>query len=441
MSNITVIGMQRGDEGKGKITDLLTPAFDVVARYQGGNNAGHTVFVKGQKIVLHLIPSGILHKNKLCIIGNGVVVNPKSFLTEIEQLRSLGVEVDNNIIISKNAQLVLPYHPSIEKITELIRGDKKIGTTSKGIGPSYVDKIARQGIMAGDLAHQDVLKNKVEQNVKLKNIILAHFQRPVFEAKKIINEYVKYGKEIGKYIQDASLLIDEKIRQRKSILFEGAQGTLLDIDHGTYPYVTSSNSTAGGVCTGLGVGPDKIDHVLGIAKAYTTRVGSGPFPTEIHNSMGKYLQEKGDEYGATTGRPRRCGWIDTVALKYALRINGVNKIVLTKPDVLDGLEEIKVCTGYSYKGNKLDSFPTESWTLEKVKPIYKVIKGWKKVIQKTRDYDSLPESFLDYVKIIEDLIQSDVVMISTGMDREDTIFLKDKMRTFLNLDKVMGNKE
>ncbi|MGM0465738.1 MAG: adenylosuccinate synthase [Acidobacteriota bacterium] len=441
MSNIAVIGMQWGDEGKGKVTDLLTPAFDVVARYQGGNNAGHTVFVKGQKIVLHLIPSGILHENKLCLIGNGVVVNPKAFLEEIEQLRSLGVKADDNIVISKNAQIILPYHASIEKITELMRGNNKIGTTSKGIGPSYVDKIARQGIMAGDLLQQDILKDKVEQNVKQKNIILAHFQQPVFESKKIIDEYLGYGKKIGKYIQDVSLLVDRKIRQGNSILFEGAQGTLLDIDHGTYPYVTSSNSTAGGVCTGLGVGPDKIDHVIGIVKAYTTRVGSGPFPTEIHSRMGKYLQEKGDEYGATTGRPRRCGWIDAVALKYAVRINGIKKVVLTKPDVLDTLEEIKVCTGYSYKGSQLEDFPSETWTLEKVKPIYKVIKGWKKGIHKTRDHDSLPEAFLDYVKCIEDLIQAEVVMISTGMDRKDTIFIKDKMRTFLDLEKIIGNQE
>ena len=441
MSNIAVIGMQWGDEGKGKVTDLLTPAFDVVARYQGGNNAGHTVFVKGQKIVLHLIPSGILHGNKLCIIGNGVVVNPEAFLDEVEKLRSLGIQVNDNIVISKKAQIIFPYHCAIEKVTELMRGNNKIGTTSKGIGPSYVDKIARQGITAEDLMHPKTLRDKVRKNIKLKNIILAHFQHPLFESKKIIEEYLEYGKEIGKYIQDVSLLIDKKLRQGKSVLFEGAQGTLLDIDHGTYPYVTSSNSTAGGVCTGLGVGPDKIDHVLGIAKAYSTRVGRGPFPTEITGSMGKYLQKKGDEYGATTGRPRRCGWIDTVALGYAVRINGIKKFVMTKPDVLDGLEEIKVCTEYSYKGSQLEGFPTDRRILEKVKPIYKVMKGWKKGIYKTRDYDSLPEPFLDYVNCIEDLIQADVVMISTGMDRTDTIFIKERMKTFLDLKKIMESQE
>jgi len=441
MSNIAVIGMQWGDEGKGKITDLLTPSFDVVARYQGGNNAGHTVFVRGQKIVLHLIPSGILHKNKLCVIGNGVVVNPKAFLDEINQLESLGVEVNDNIVISKNAQIIFPYHNSIEKVTELLRGDKKIGTTSKGIGPSYVDKIDRVGIKAGDLVNQEVLRQKIESNIELKNIILNHFKRPVFNSKEIVNDYREYGKKIKKYLRDTSFLIDQKIRQGKSVLFEGAQGTLLDIDHGTYPYVTSSNSTSGGVCTGLGVGPDKIDHVIGIAKAYTTRVGSGPFPTEIHNGMGKYLQEKGDEYGATTGRPRRCGWIDTVALKYAVRVNGIKKVVLTKPDVLDGLEQIKVCTGYSYKGGRLDNFPIENWVLEKVKPIYKEVKGWKNGIYKKNDYESLPESFLDYVKMIEDFIQAEVIMISTGMDRKDTIFIRDKIKTFLDLDKIIQDME
>jgi len=441
MSNIAVVGMQWGDEGKGKVTDLLTPAFDIVARYQGGNNAGHTVFIKGKKIVLHLIPSGILHENVLCIIGNGVVVNPKAFLEEIEQMESLGIKVGDNIVISKNAQLILPYHPSIEEVTEKIRGDKKIGTTCKGIGPSYVDKTAREGIKTGDLLNMDVLRSKVEQNVRLKNIILAHFQSPIFEPEEIIKECLFYRDKIGKYLQDVSYLIEKKISEGKSILFEGAQGTLLDIDHGTYPYVTSSNSTAGGVCTGLGVSPDKIDHVIGIAKAYTTRVGSGPFPTEIHGSTGKHLQKKGDEYGATTGRPRRCGWIDATALKYAARINGIKKFVLTKPDVLDELDEIKIGIGYSYKDSPLDRFPTESWVLEELKPVYKTVKGWKKSIHGIKDHQSLPESFLDYVKLIEDLVQAEVVMISTGAEREDTVFLRNKMEKFIDLDKIVDRPD
>jgi adenylosuccinate synthase len=437
MSNIAVIGMQWGDEGKGKVTDLLTPAFDIVARYQGGDNAGHTVFVNGKKIILHLIPSGILHKNKLCVIGNGVALNPKAFLEEVEQLKSLGIKVDKNIVISKNAQLIFPYHSSIEEMTENLRGDKKIGTTCKGIGPSYVDKIDRQGIRVGDILNENVFRSKVEQALKLKNILLSHYQIPVFEPQKMSNEYMKYAEKIKKYIQDVSLLLEEKIKQGKSILFEGAQGTLLDIDHGTYPYVTSSNSTAGGVCTGLGVSPDKIEHVIGIAKAYTTRVGSGPFPTEIHGEIGKYLQRKGDEFGATTGRPRRCGWIDIVALKYAVRINGIDKVVLTKPDVLDELGEIKLGIGYSYKGDKLESFPAEDWILEKVKPIYKSIKGWNRSIHGVKDYESLPNPFLDYIRLIEDSIQAEVVMISTGVERED-IVVREKMKTFIDPEKIIG---
>ncbi len=436
MSNIAVIGMQWGDEGKGKVTDLLTPAFDVVARYQGGNNAGHTVYVKGEKIVLHLIPSGILHRNKLCVIGNGVVVNPRAFLEEVEQLGNLGVEVDSNIIISKNAQLILPYHSLVEKVTENSLGQNKIGTTCKGIGPAYVDKAARLGIKTGDLLDEQILRSKIEQNVKQKNIVMAHHRRPVFDPEKIIDEYLEYAEKIKKYLRDASFLISQKIEEGKSILFEGAQGTLLDIDHGTYPYVTSSNSTAGGVCTGLGVGPDKIDHVIGIAKAYTTRVGNGPFPTEIHGEMGDYLQKKGEEFGATTGRPRRCGWLDTMALKYALRINGIKKVVLTKPDVLDSIEEIKVCTGYLYKGAQLRSFPTESWILEKIKPIYQTIRGWKNSIHRSQEYESLPEAFLSYIRLIEDLIEAEVVMISTGARREDTVFIKEKMETWVNLNKI-----
>ncbi|MBD3413952.1 MAG: adenylosuccinate synthase [Candidatus Aminicenantes bacterium] len=438
MSNIAVIGMQWGDEGKGKVTDLLTPAFDIIARYQGGNNAGHTVYVKDKKIVLHLIPSGILHKNKLCVIGNGVVLDPKAFLEELDQLRDLGVEVDHNIVVSKNAHLILPYHPSIEKITEHAMGQNKIGTTCKGIGPSYVDKAARLGVKAGDLLNEDILQAKIDQNIRQKNIVFSHHQRPLIDTEKILDEYLKYGEKIKKYLQDVSFLLDEKLKKGASVLFEGAQGTLLDLDHGTYPYVTSSNSTVGGVCTGLGVGPDKVDHVMGVAKAYSTRVGNGPFPTEIHGAMGTHLQQTGNEFGATTGRPRRCGWLDAMALKYAVRVNGIQKVVLTKSDVLDGLEEIKVCTGYTYKGSKVESFPTESWILKEVKPLFKVIKGWKNRVQGIHDHSSLPKSFLDYVRFIEDLIQAEVVMISTGAQRKDTVFIQEKMNTLLDIRKIMG---
>ncbi len=436
MANLLVVGTQWGDEGKGKIIDLLTPAFDIVARYQGGHNAGHTVYVKGRKIVLHLIPSGILHPQKLCVIGNGVVLDPKAFLDEVEDLKRFGIAINDNLVISKNAHLILPYHCLIEKVNEERRGKKKIGTTSRGIGPSYEDKMARRGIRIGDLADLAVLKEKIRENVEEKNIYFAHYGLPPLDWKKVYKEYTSYAQRIKRYIQDVSLLLDEKIREGKSILFEGAQGTLLDIDHGTFPYVTSSSSTAGGVCTGLGVPPHKVDEVLGVVKAYTTRVGEGPFPTEIFDKCGEFLLEHGNEFGATTGRPRRCGWFDAVAVSYSCRVNGITRIVLTKPDVLDGLEEIQVCVGYTYKGELLPSFPTESWILDKIEPRYKKVQGWKNPVQKKKDFTSLPEKFKDYIKIIEDCIQAKVTIISTGMERGDTILLEDELSDVVELEKI-----
>lgn len=436
MANLLVIGTQWGDEGKGKIIDLLASSFDVVARYQGGHNAGHTVYVRGKKIILHLIPSGILQRGKLCIIGNGVVLDPKAFLTEIEELKKSGVEIDDNIVISKNAHLILPYHSLIERISEERRGAKKIGTTCRGIGPSYEDKMARRGIRAGDLLDLQVLKEKIEQNVEEKNVYFAYYNEPLPDKEKIYEEYTFYASKIKKYIKDVSLLLDERIKEGKSILFEGAQGTLLDIDHGTYPYVTSSNSTAGGVCTGLGISPLKIDTILGVTKGYTTRVGGGPFPTEIFDERGKYLLERGNEYGSTTGRPRRCGWFDGVAVSYSCRLNGINKVALTKPDVLDDLEEILVCVGYKYKGEPLHSFPSESWILDKVKPQYKKVRGWRKSIRKITDFSSLPQAFKDYIKIIEDCIQAKVAIISTGVERKDTILLEEELKELVNLEKI-----
>jgi len=442
MANLVVLGTQWGDEGKGKIVDLLSPSFDVVARYQGGHNAGHTVYVKGKKIILHIIPSGILHNSKLCVIGNGVVLSPGAFLDEISQLKKYGVEIDDNIVISKNAHIILPYHSLVEKISEKRKGVKKIGTTCRGIGPAYVDKAARQGIRAGDLLNFHVLKERIEQNVEEKNIYLAYYGMPLLDPKKVLDEYLNYASKLGKYIKDVSSLLDEKIKEGNSVLFEGAQGTLLDIDHGTYPFVTSSNSTAGGVCTGLGVSPDKIDGVLGVTKAYTTRVGMGPFPTEIFNEKGKLLLERGNEFGATTGRPRRCGWFDAVILAYSCRLSGIKKIALTKTDILDGFEEILVCVGYKYKGEMLETFPTESWILEKVKPQYRTLHGWKKPIKGVTDFTLLPEAFLDYIKIIEDLIQVKISIISTGMAREDSILIDKELKDIVNTDKVRkGIKE
>ena len=436
MANLLVLGTQWGDEGKGKIIDLLAPAFDVVARYQGGHNAGHTVYVKGKKVVLHLIPSGILHPDKLCIIGNGVVIDPKAFLEEVQELKKFGATIDDNLVISKGAHLIFPYHSLREKISEQRRGAKKIGTTCRGIGPSYEDKAARLGIRAADLLNRSVLREKIRENVEEKNILLGIYSQPKLDPDKIFEQYAFYASKIKRYVKDVSLLLDEKIKEGNSILFEGAQGALLDIDHGTYPYVTSSNPTAGGVCTGLGIGPDKIHTVLGITKAYTTRVGGGPFPTEIFGDKGKLLLERGNEFGATTGRPRRCGWFDAVAVSYSCRLNGIGKIALTKPDVLDEVGEIKICAGYKYKRELLPSFPNESWVLEKVVPQYRTVKGWKSSVHKTKDFASLPGAFKDYLKLIEDLIQVKVSVISTGTERSDTILREEELKEFLDLKKI-----
>ncbi len=436
MGNLLVVGTQWGDEGKGKIVDFLAPSFDVVARYQGGHNAGHTVCLKGKKIVLHLIPTGILHRGKLCVIGNGVVVDPKAFLDEVQILRSYGVRVDKNIVISRKAHLILPYHPLVEKISEMKRGEKKIGTTSRGIGPAYEDKAGRRGLRAGDLLDLEVLEEKIRQNVEEKNEYLVSHNLPPLNPREILEEYRKYALQLGRYIEDVSLLLDEMMKKGKNILFEGAQGTLLDVDHGTYPFVTSSNSSAGGVCTGLGISPDKIGGVLGVTKAYSTRVGGGPFPTEIFEEKGRWLLERGNEFGATTGRPRRCGWFDALAVAYSCRLNGIKKIALTKPDVLDELEEIEICLGYKYKGEKLGVFPTEVWVLEKVIPQYKKIKGWKKPLKNVSDFSDLPPAFKDYIKIIEEHVEAKVVIISTGMERKNTIFLEKELAEIVNLEKI-----
>jgi adenylosuccinate synthase len=433
MANLVVLGTQWGDEGKGKIVDVLTPSFDVIIRYQGGHNAGHTVYIGGKKIVLHLIPSGILHPHKLCILGNGVALNPRAFLDELASLRSLGVEVDDNIVISRQAHLILPYHSLLERWFEARRGQKQIGTTCRGIGPSYEDKAARIGIRAGDLLDLDVLRAKIEENVAWKNEILRLASLPELEPKPIFEEYAAYADEIAKYIQDVSLLLARLMREKKCLLFEGAQGTLLDVDHGTYPYVTSSNSTAGGACTGCGVGPTHINGVLGVTKAYITRVGGGPMPTEIQGAEGRLFQERGDEFGATTGRPRRCGWFDAVAVAYACRINGIDRIALTKPDVLDVFDEIKICVGYRYRGERLKYFPTEPWILERVEPEYRSLKGWKKELRGIRDYSGLPAAFIDYLHFIEDLVEARVAIISTGMERGETILIEERLQDLVNL--------
>lgn len=423
MSNLLAIGTQWGDEGKGKIVDLLTPAFDIIARFQGGHNAGHTVYVNGKKIVLHLIPSGILHPGKVCIIGNGLVVSPQALLGEIKDLARQGIEAGpDRLILSRNAHLIMPWHPVLETISEESRGGKKIGTTCRGIGPAYEDKAARWGIRAGDLLEPDVLAEKVRGNLEVKNVYIKACGKAPLDPAAVIEEYLGWAKMIGAYIKDASAMLSAASKAGKHILFESAQGTLLDMDHGTYPFVTSSSPTTGGVGTGLGVDPRLAHVVLGITKAYTTRVGAGPFPTELFDETGHQLAVKGAEFGATTGRARRCGWFDAVAVGYSCRVNGADCLALTKPDVLGGFPEVKVATGYKYKGELLSGFPTDPWLLDKVEPVYRTCAGWPDTLREASGYDELPGAFKDYVKLVEDLVETPVCIVSTGVARENTLF-------------------
>src|SRR5437660_909204 len=368
--NLVVLGAQWGDEGKGKIVDLLTPHFSIVARYQGGHNAGHTVYVNGTKFVLRLIPSGILHAGVVCVIGNGVVVDPHALFAELDELTRNGINVDNRLFVSDKAHLILPYHRDLDLLSEARRGERKIGTTSRGIGPAYEDKIGRRGIRAGDLAGPQALEQNVRDNVAARNRLV---QDSTMDWRPVLDQLLKYAERLRPWIADVSLLLNGAIRAGKPILFEGAQGTLLDIDHGTYPYVTSSNASIGGVCTGLGVGPRAIDGVIGVVKAYTTRVGEGPLPTELTGDMGNRLRESGNEYGAVTGRPRRCGWYDAVAVRYGVRINGLDALALTKLDVLDGLERIDICTAYRCGGRTLTDFPSDVGQLAACEPVYETL--------------------------------------------------------------------
>jgi len=436
MANVVVLGTQWGDEGKGKIVDLLAPAFDVIARYQGGHNAGHTVCVGGRKIVLHLIPSGILHPGKLCLIGNGVAFSPPAFLKEVAALEEYGVAVGDRLVISRGVHLILPYHPLVEKIAEERKGARKIGTTSLGIGPSYEDKVARCGIRAGDLLDLEVFREKLVTNLAEKNALFRSAGFPAVDWEEVYAEFAGHASRISQYIGDVSLLLHQKMREGKSVLFEGAQGALLDVDHGTYPFVTSSNSTAGGVATGLGIGPTRIDEVLGVAKAYTTRVGGGPFPTETQDERGRLISERGNEFGATTGRPRRCGWFDALAVAYSCRVNGIERIVLTKPDILDVFEEIPVCVGYKYKGSTLSTFPAESWILDKVAPRYKMMKGWKSPTHHLTERGRLPAAFVDYVKFIEDSVEARVCIVSTGVERKDSVLIEEELEGVVDLGRV-----
>ena len=424
MSTLVVVGSQWGDEGKGKITDLLSEEADIIVRYQGGCNAGHTVVKGDEQYIFHLIPSGILHEGVKCLIGNGVVVDPQSLLQEIESLKKKNIEIDGNLLIDFKAHIVLPYHKSLDEIKETKRGKNKIGTTKRGIGPAYVDKIARIGIRMIDLIDEKSLSKKLENNLNEKNSIfekLYGLKISNQEKKDIVKKYREYGQLLKKYVTDISLYLNQAIDEDKKILFEGAQGTLLDIDHGTFPYVTSSNPIAGGACIGTGVGPTKIDRVMGITKAYTTRVGRGPFPTEMQGELEEYIRQKGGEFGATTGRPRRCGWFDMILVNYAVRINGMDSMVITKIDVLSDFDKIKICTSYKYNGKMIKEFPVDLKTLQKCIPVYEEMEGWKGNISQITKYEDLPRQSRAYISRIEELVRTKVVIVSVGPKRSQTI--------------------
>ena len=423
--NLAVLGAQWGDEGKGKIVDLLTPRFDIVARYQGGPNAGHTVYVNGTKFVLRLIPSGILHPDVVCVIGNGVVVDPQALFSELDELTRNGINVKNRLFVSDKAHLILPYHRDLDLLSEARRGERKIGTTSRGIGPAYEDKIGRRGIRAGDLADPRGLEQNVRANVEARNRLV---QDSHMEWQPVLQQLLESGVRLLPIVRDISLMLAEAMRAGQSILFEGAQGTLLDIDHGTYPYVTSSNASIGGVCTGLGVGPRAINGVLGVVKAYTTRVGEGPLPTELTGEMGNRLRDSGNEYGAVTGRPRRCGWYDAVAVRYGVRINGLDALALTKLDVLDGLERIEICTAYRCGSRTLTEFPSDLSQLAACEPIYESMPGWDTPTRGARRFFDLPENARRYIARLEQVSGVPAAIVSTGSDREDTILREDFSR-------------
>jgi adenylosuccinate synthase len=425
MPVLVVVGAQWGDEGKGKIIDLLTERADIVARYQGGHNAGHTVVVGMDEFILHLIPSGILHKGKTCVIGNGVVVDPAALIEEMDGLRSRGIRFGESLLISGNAHLIMPYHKALDIASEKLKGNKKIGTTGRGIGPAYADKISRKGIRMADLLDAKTFREKLACNTGEANFLLERFYNaPLVHLDRVYEEYLGYAKRLKKYIADTTLFLSQAMKKNKKVLAEGAQGTHLDVDHGTYPFVTSSSPTAGGACTGLGIGPNAITEVMGIVKAYTTRVGSGPFPTEQENKLGELLRARGKEYGATTGRPRRCGWADTLIIRHAVRVNGMTSAAITKLDVLDTLDELKICVGYKYKGKLYEEMPSELSVLEKGTPQYITLPGWKQTTIGIRNYDDLPKKARAYVEKLCKLSGVKPSIISTGARRDETIMLE-----------------
>lgn len=420
LSTVVVVGTQWGDEGKGKITDYLAETAEVVARYQGGNNAGHTIIFDGNKYKLHLIPSGIFYKDKICVIGNGMVIDPKALVAELDYLHGHGFTT-NNLKISDRAHVILPYHIKLDGVEEESRGQNKIGTTRKGIGPAYMDKAARIGIRIADLMDKEEFKEKLARNLIEKNRILEKlYNEEGFKLEDIYEEYLKYAEIIRPYIADTSVVLNDVIDNGNRVLFEGAQGVLLDIDQGTYPYVTSSNPIAGGVTIGSGVGPSKINQVIGVAKAYTTRVGDGPFPTELHDATGDHIREVGFEFGTTTGRPRRIGWFDTVVVRHARRVSGITGLAITKLDTLSGIDKLRICTAYKYKGEILNEFPASLKVLAECEPVYEELEGWSEDITGIRDLNELPATARHYIERITQLTGVPMSIFSVGPDREQT---------------------
>lgn len=427
MSAFIVLGAQWGDEGKGKMTDYLAETADVVVRYQGGNNAGHTVEVGDKQYKLHLIPSGVLYEDKLNVIGNGLVVDPKALFDEIDYLKGLGVDITpERLIVSDRAHVIMPYHKVLDALKEEARGKNDIGTTKKGIGPCYTDKVERCGIRVCDLMHINVFEEKLRENIQMKNdYITKVLGGEPLNFDEIFNDYVKYAERLRPYVKDTSVRVYDEIKAGKKVLFEGAQGMLLDIDYGTYPYVTSSNTTAGGVSSGVGIGPNMITNAIGIAKAYTTRVGKGPFPTELLDEMGDWIREKGHEFGVTTGRARRCGWLDLVILKTTARVSGLTSFAVTKIDTLAGLDKIKVCVGYEFNGTVIDYFPASLEDLAECKPVYEEFDGWGEEVQNARRYEELPENAKKYLKRIEEFTGTKISIVSVGPRRDQTMMVCD----------------
>jgi len=422
MPNIVIAGAQWGDEGKGKLVDLLAPRVQVVARYNGGHNAGHTVIVGGRKFVLHLIPSGVLHDGILCVIGNGVVVDPMALERETAELAALGVEIGDNLVLSDRAHLILPHHRGLEALSEDERGARKIGTTLRGIGPAYEDKAGRRGITLGDLRRPTSLPDKLaEARRHYEHVLRGAGRKPDVDWERVVSELTAFGERQRSRIQDVSLVLQRQMAAGYSVLFEGAQAALLDLDHGTYPYVTCSAAAAGGAATGTGVPPTRIDGVIGVAKAYCTRVGTGPFPTELDGDLAHALRERGGEYGATTGRPRRCGFFDAVAVRYGVRLNGFDTLAITKLDVLDELSEISVCTGYRFEGEALQELPADSQVLSACEPVYEKLPGWRQPTVGVREWRELPENARRYVERLSELVGAEIGLVSTGPDREQTI--------------------